>query len=249
MADQKVNLLPTKTSPATGDKVLMIGTAEEYQMLVDDLATAVLNKLTSKTYTLDQGTKTLIAALNELNSKRKLSFYLDRYDATAIPSGADLNDYMDPGNYSSVDASNAATLINSPYNNRGFILYVLKMGTISKQIAIPTSGNEISIRTYNASWSEWAVISKSITNQEFYNDAGGESIFNIIDVNADNGLYCYRNVSDIPESSAASSEYIRIIKMVECMFIIRNNSYAYFTTASSGTWAKAWYKFPVTVVQ
>lgn len=91
--------------------------------------------------------------------------------------------------------------------------------------------------------------SKSITNQKFYNDAGGESIFNIIDVNADNGLYCYRNVSDIPESSAASSEYIRIIKMVECMFIIRNNSYAYFTTASSGTWAKAWYKFPVTVVQ
>ena len=69
MADKAVNALPTKTTPATGDKVLMIGTAEEYQMLVSDLATAVLNKLTSKTFSLDQGTKTLIAALNELNSK------------------------------------------------------------------------------------------------------------------------------------------------------------------------------------
>lgn len=47
----------------------MIGTAEEYQILLDDLATAVLDKLTSKSYTLDQGTKTLITALNELNSK------------------------------------------------------------------------------------------------------------------------------------------------------------------------------------
>lgn len=69
MADQAINALPTKSAPSTGDKVLMIGTAEEYQMLVDDLATAVLNKLTSKTYNLDQGSKTLIAALNELNSK------------------------------------------------------------------------------------------------------------------------------------------------------------------------------------
>lgn len=69
MADQKINALPTKTSPTTGDKVLMSGAAEEYLIDYDQLATEILNKLTSKTYTLDQGTKTLIAALNELNSK------------------------------------------------------------------------------------------------------------------------------------------------------------------------------------
>ena len=91
--------------------------------------------------------------------------------------------------------------------------------------------------------------SKIITNQKYYNDANGESIFNIIDADANNGLYCYRNISDIPESSGASDEYIRILKMNECMFIIRNNSYAYFTTATSGTWRKNWYKFAVTLVQ
>ena len=70
MADQKINALPTKTSPTTGDKMLMIGAAEEYQIDYDQLATAILNKLTSKTFTLDQGTKTLVAALNELNSNK-----------------------------------------------------------------------------------------------------------------------------------------------------------------------------------
>lgn len=69
MADQAINALPTKTSPSTGDKMLMIGAAEEYQIDYDQLATAILNKLTSKTFTLNQGTKTLVAALNELNSK------------------------------------------------------------------------------------------------------------------------------------------------------------------------------------
>lgn len=84
---------------------------------------------------------------------------MNRYDAIAIPSGADLNDYTDPGNYSSENAGNAATLINSPYDNRGFILYVLKLGTVIKQIAIPTSVNEISMRTYNISWNDWTAIS------------------------------------------------------------------------------------------
>ncbi|OUN68598.1 hypothetical protein B5G11_12600 [Drancourtella sp. An57] len=69
MADQKINALPTKTAPITGDKCLMSGAAEEYLIDYDKLATAILNKLTSKTFTLDQGTKTLIAAVNELNSK------------------------------------------------------------------------------------------------------------------------------------------------------------------------------------
>lgn len=69
MADQAINALPIKTAPTTGDKMLMIGAAEEYQIDYDQLATAILNKLTSKTFTLDQGTKSLVAALNELNSK------------------------------------------------------------------------------------------------------------------------------------------------------------------------------------
>mgnify|MGYP006074636093 FL=1 len=78
MADQAINALPVKTAPTTGDKMLMIGAAEEYQIDYDQLATAILNKLASKTFTLDQGTKSLVAALNELNSKSNTRILLNR---------------------------------------------------------------------------------------------------------------------------------------------------------------------------
>lgn len=68
MADQKINALPTKTAPSTGDKMLMIGTAEEYQIDYDQLATAILNKLSTQSFSsLDTTAKTLVGAVNELN--------------------------------------------------------------------------------------------------------------------------------------------------------------------------------------
>lgn len=69
MADQKINALPTKTSPSTGDKMLMIGTAEEYQIDYDQLATAILNKLSTQSFSsLDTTSKTVLGAIDELNS-------------------------------------------------------------------------------------------------------------------------------------------------------------------------------------
>ena len=70
MADQKINELPTKTAPSTGDKMLMIGAAEEYQIDYDKLASAILDKLATKQYSeLDTTAKTVLGALDELNSK------------------------------------------------------------------------------------------------------------------------------------------------------------------------------------
>lgn len=68
MADQPINGLPKKTTVADTDSLLMIGASEEYQIDYGKLADAILNKITSKAFTLDQGSKTLVAALNELNS-------------------------------------------------------------------------------------------------------------------------------------------------------------------------------------
>jgi len=69
MADQPINGLPKKATAADTDALLMIGASEEYQIDYGKLADAILNKLTNKTFTLDQGSKSLVAALNELNSK------------------------------------------------------------------------------------------------------------------------------------------------------------------------------------
>lgn len=68
MADQNITALPVAASPASSDQLLLVGATEEKLIDYDKLADAILTKLTSKQYTLDQGTKTLPAALDELNS-------------------------------------------------------------------------------------------------------------------------------------------------------------------------------------
>lgn len=74
MADQNITALPVATSPTSSDQLLLVGATEEKLIDYDKLADAILTKLTSKQYTLDQGTKTLPAALNELNSNPFLRY-------------------------------------------------------------------------------------------------------------------------------------------------------------------------------
>ena len=99
MADQNITALPVATSPASSDQLLIVGATEEKLIDYEKLADAILAKLTSTTFALDQGTKSLVAALNELNSKasrfngniKKVGFrsgqralnniYLDFYDS------------------------------------------------------------------------------------------------------------------------------------------------------------------------
>ena len=70
MADKAINALPVRTAPAAGDKMLMIGVAEEYQIDYDQLASAILNKLSTQNFSsLDTTSKTVLGAIDELNSK------------------------------------------------------------------------------------------------------------------------------------------------------------------------------------
>ena len=69
MADQNITALPIATTPESSDQILLVGATEEKLIDYDKLADAILNKLTSKNFGLDQGAKTLLQALNELNSK------------------------------------------------------------------------------------------------------------------------------------------------------------------------------------
>lgn len=126
MADQKINALPVKTAPATGDKMLMIGAAEEYQIDYDQLATAILNKLTSKTYALDQGTKTLVAALNELNSNFLYgTLLLDGAYNVRLTDNQNIDTIYKNGVYAAVTDNTALSIQGVPDTIRGkFILIV-----------------------------------------------------------------------------------------------------------------------------
>ena len=75
MADQNITALPQTTTPETSDQLLIVGATEEKLIDYEKLADAILAKLTSKTFALNQGTMTLLQALNELNSKAKIVKY------------------------------------------------------------------------------------------------------------------------------------------------------------------------------
>lgn len=68
----KFNEYPAKTTPKDADKFMLYSAEDAANKLIDydKLADAVLNKLTSKIFTLAQGNITLIEALNKLNSNQ-----------------------------------------------------------------------------------------------------------------------------------------------------------------------------------
>lgn len=77
MADQNITALPVSTEPVSSDQLLLVGAAEEKLIDYDKLADAILNKLTSKNFSLDQGTMTLMSALNQLNSNKLDRKYIE----------------------------------------------------------------------------------------------------------------------------------------------------------------------------
>ena len=74
-----MNELPKTSTIPTGKELLFIDptTNEGGVITLEDLTKQILQNLTSQTFALDQGTKTLPAALNELNSKAKIVKYSD----------------------------------------------------------------------------------------------------------------------------------------------------------------------------
>lgn len=101
----------------------------------------------SKTFTLDQGTKTLVAALNELNSKT-IPF-------TYIPEGANIDDYKEPGIYLYNGWSNYEG--EKPFVSSYGILFVLEWVINPYQYCINTMTGYIYRRGFiDNQWADWA---------------------------------------------------------------------------------------------
>lgn len=98
MADQNITALPVSATPASSDQLLLVGATEEKLIDYDKLADAILNKLTSKNFSLDQGTMPLVSALNQLNSKRfqanSYIIYSDDSTKTVNVKWDDANSHM-----------------------------------------------------------------------------------------------------------------------------------------------------------
>lgn len=69
MGEKYLGQLTAKSAPATGDIMVLEDSEDTKKIDYDALANAILNKLTTKTYTVAGGSNTLIAAIDALNSK------------------------------------------------------------------------------------------------------------------------------------------------------------------------------------
>ena len=109
---------------------------------------------------LDTTAKTLVGAIDELNSK---SYLLQR--GTAISSNADMNDYKTPGNYYCDLNTTVETLINSPFN----VAFTLKVeyatGTAqARQIYTRYDNGNKALRKFNGTkWGPFCYFSDDAT--------------------------------------------------------------------------------------
>lgn len=138
----KFNEYPVKATPKDADKFMLYSAEDAANKLIDydKLADAVLNKLTSKTFGLDQGTKTLPAALNELNGSTFKAFNL-------VPYGA-ISDDLKTFNYGIARYSSNAK--GAPSDDNGYLISIYRSETNRIQIALSDVGN-IYVRTTNSS--------------------------------------------------------------------------------------------------
>lgn len=150
MADQNITALPVTTAPETSDQLLIVGATEEKLIDYEKLADAILTKLTSKTFALNQGTMTLLQALNELNSKRGFSPKAElRVEADNAEPGAYRVDSKYP-----VDGEKNAILLCFKIFDNDWGLFL--------QFLIPDSSSYIKLRTcWYGTWKQWKIYNES----------------------------------------------------------------------------------------
>ena len=87
-----------------------------------------------------------------------LSEYYKLGVGEAIPTGADLNNYVTPGTYRSSNADVTATLLNAPFDNTGFRLVVQENQDIGWITQLAFSGFQFKLRDISTStpwYGEW----------------------------------------------------------------------------------------------
>ena len=131
MADQNITALPVATAPASSDQILLVGAEEEKLIDYDKLADAILNKLTSKNFSLDQGSMSLVSALNQLNSNRLTAYARGTYNelkinangyASLTKNDIDLSEckFATIVNYANINTKTAITIYAS--SQRAYII-------------------------------------------------------------------------------------------------------------------------------
>lgn len=148
---QNANGLTKVTEIPKGKELIFIDptTNEGGIITLEDLTTQILNKLTSKIFTLDQGNITLIEALNKLNSKALIAINNEVNDWNSI---SQQGIYSGNGNAVNSPITGAAVWIDA--------IVMASNGNISylNLLAISTTGVLLCRRMSKGTWENWNII-------------------------------------------------------------------------------------------
>lgn len=134
------NTLAETTTIPTGKKLIFLDpdTNEGGIITLENLTKQILSNLTSQTFNLDQGNKTLLAALNELNSKAAaLIGTTAQKDITEIPINGALK-------FALVFCGNNMYFANT--NSNGTQAFVRAVSAPEKTVTCTTIQNKLIIR-------------------------------------------------------------------------------------------------------
>ena len=155
---QNANALATVKEVPTGKKLIFVDptTNEGGIITLEDLTTQILKKLTSQTFALDQGTKTLPAALNELNSNTNRIYEdLGRF----VSVSADVNTMFDAMNDESISIKRySGESANTPESGSGIIITFKDVLSFGWNIAI-CNGKVYSRNIVNGNNGNWVLLS------------------------------------------------------------------------------------------
>ena len=102
---------------------------------------------------------------------------------TLIPSGADLDDYLDFGSYLSPNKENSASLVNCPHATSGFSLQVIKTSSGGKMQLLTSNAIKclVYMRHWDKTFSDWVQMGRTVIKKVWENaspdsDFAGQTI-------------------------------------------------------------------------
>lgn len=158
MADQNFMDLASKTASgiAGTDYMMLVNNSEAYKALVNDVAEAILGKLTSKSFSgLETTAKNVIGALNELNSKSL------KYIATLGPGDSEsLDSYIPADGHPAGFYRLNGVSIGEQNNLYGSMLLLGIESSKSSTTQVYITSSMILVRTYVGNPLQWSRLMK-----------------------------------------------------------------------------------------
>jgi hypothetical protein len=241
MADMKITEYNSHNAPATGDQFFMIGTSEEYRIDYDALASAILDKLTTKTYSgISNNVIDAIAALNS-NLKRTYTYTVNTEDEFVSSLLNDLRT-LSAGNYvvtavrqnfyvctvcASVQGSNRCVSLIIP--QAGNIKYIISATYNNGTIDTKKFYDNTIIDALNSSINFGVNTSAASTEKAVYIKAVADAVAETVGITTNKSILGYVFVSGIDAFSCMGAIRGSTIRMI----IVASNAATYSVVRNS----------------